>query len=733
MKLTLKHFRCYRDEKRFELNRGMICIRGNSGKGKSTIVTAILWVLYGKERDVVPTGTNLKTEVTLEINDIFKIVRSKKPEMLKVIYNTAVYDGDIAQSIIDGVFLPYELFRCTSCASIDDHNIFLYMSQTERSRILEMLSMNGDLAKKYESLDSMIKEKKKLIDTTEEEIKIIDGMLKSYPQEYLNVQMEIDVLIEEFDRRMYVCKEEWKRYTEGMVTRNSIEKELERNQRFTVDTDPLKRRLIELEKEREIAKIYPTYLKAKQYREQLSKMEQQIDPNIEPDESVTLHDIEKARYAESTNKYYAKILEEAKIVDLDEEIRSVGKIVERIDDYQILDRRNTLMKLIDPQLPPTDVIKEWLNGLRTQSLMGKSMECPKCKTSLHVKDNCLVEGTGEHFDSDKLIKAEKLYIMCIERDKHRAELNGLKEITDLEPIPKEMLEKHCVRYRLLNSIQRPPPIGPRSSDDLQRVKIQTDLRSDYRSIQEQLGHLGLQELTDLPTPRSIQAIDKEETQVRTTIEQVLSFSSIREKLKIELSQINPVKPETTPEKIQIDIDKFKEIMKIQAFETKRDRLIDLRDSELKPLEDMKTLKEEMQKAEFESFNEFINTLNGWLASVCADIFNTDLIVQLSLTKSMKTTKEVKNNINLYIKYEGHEREFSSMSRGERDRISTAFTVALFKATDSKILLLDEVGASLHLELRDRILKKLGSMKESAYIINIVHNESEEYFDSIISL
>lgn len=140
MKLILINFRCH-SRKEVDLNPGMTCFRGPSGSGKSTILTALMWVLYGKERNVIPEGSKERTVVELTCKE-FTIRRQKKPEKVEINFNGNVLMDDQAQTLIDLIFLPYDLFKCCSVATRDDRNIFMTLSQMERNHILELLSIN---------------------------------------------------------------------------------------------------------------------------------------------------------------------------------------------------------------------------------------------------------------------------------------------------------------------------------------------------------------------------------------------------------------------------------------------------------------------------------------------------------------------------------------------------------------------------------------------------------------
>ena len=55
MKLILENIKSYTN-KTFEFNDGITLIQGKSGSGKSSIFHAILFVLFGKFKDIVKIG-----------------------------------------------------------------------------------------------------------------------------------------------------------------------------------------------------------------------------------------------------------------------------------------------------------------------------------------------------------------------------------------------------------------------------------------------------------------------------------------------------------------------------------------------------------------------------------------------------------------------------------------------------------------------------------------------------
>jgi len=129
MKLTLKNFRCYK-EKIFEFEDGLTLISGPSGVGKSTILMAIHFAIFGTGLKISTVGTN-SCSVELEMGDI-KIVRKKRPNHLIV---NDKYEDDAGQSIINKTF--GDTFNITGYIDQNARNSFIMMSPIEKLGFLE--------------------------------------------------------------------------------------------------------------------------------------------------------------------------------------------------------------------------------------------------------------------------------------------------------------------------------------------------------------------------------------------------------------------------------------------------------------------------------------------------------------------------------------------------------------------------------------------------------------------
>ena len=159
MKLRLVNFRCHLD-KTFDFGEnGLFLISAPSGHGKSSILMAINFVLYGKGQKVVSHNQS-SCSVELTFQDLF-ITRKKKPNKLVIKFaDGTTYDDDIAQKIIDQRFGTS--FDVTGYIAQNALNSFIVMGPTEKLAFLEKFSFQDinleELRKKCKSLISQTNE-----------------------------------------------------------------------------------------------------------------------------------------------------------------------------------------------------------------------------------------------------------------------------------------------------------------------------------------------------------------------------------------------------------------------------------------------------------------------------------------------------------------------------------------------------------------------------------------------
>jgi len=140
MKILLRNFRKYK-EINLNFENGKTLLSGSSGAGKTTILNAILWILFGGMKNV-ENPENKKTYGELLLNNV-KIIRSKHPKTLEVIVDNTIYSGEIiGQNKINDIFGNKITWLTTSYISQGNRNYLLTTSNNERFDILKSILFN---------------------------------------------------------------------------------------------------------------------------------------------------------------------------------------------------------------------------------------------------------------------------------------------------------------------------------------------------------------------------------------------------------------------------------------------------------------------------------------------------------------------------------------------------------------------------------------------------------------
>ena len=144
MIITLINFRCYKQQV-FKFVEGQIIrLAGKTGAGKSTIMEAIYWGLYGKLRDVQNDSLDHKTVCSVKIEldkPKVTIYRQSNPGLLHVtVQDKPQVVGDIAQNYIDNLFGVNNLWLTSCYIQQKSRCAFLNSSNKDKTNLLNLLS-----------------------------------------------------------------------------------------------------------------------------------------------------------------------------------------------------------------------------------------------------------------------------------------------------------------------------------------------------------------------------------------------------------------------------------------------------------------------------------------------------------------------------------------------------------------------------------------------------------------
>lgn len=448
MKLKLKNFRCY-SEKDFDFstddccsNHGskdnsnnLVLVTAPSGAGKSTILMAIYFALYGSGLKLATYG---KTACSVELEfDGLKIIRTKRPNRLVV---NDVYEDAAGQSIINKKFGT--TFDVTGYISQNQLKSFILMSPTDKLAFLERFAFKDlDLVKIKERCKTLVSKRNTEFSTTITQLDMANTMVDE-----LEIPKVISFPIKCSNNNIPKVSK-----NEGIKHKNCVTiilrkgKDIKKLESELADTRVLNtvlnnlrekienntQELDKLEKEKDILDDYMGDEDLKNYEKQLSfilskkelvSLEEKLTEDR--DKLKDMKEKEEKEYDDWVKKVKERLwkeYEKDEINDLIKENTSLLKDVERLRDIEgILERLNkndaskkTLEKEIKNKEKLEKELKENEKLLEKAKLQDGIYVCPSCESNLrfHDEELCLEEEEfTDEIDKDmvkKIIKTLK--------------------------------------------------------------------------------------------------------------------------------------------------------------------------------------------------------------------------------------------------------------------------------------------------------------------------------------
>lgn len=329
MEITLDKFRCYDLKRTFNFpNNGLVLLQGLSGSGKTSILQAISFCLFGTGNKIISFGCK-KCEVKLTF-DGETFIRTKGPNRLLYIDKQGCeLEDDAAQEYINNKFGTN--FSITSYITQKGMESFFCLGSAERMEFLEKIALGDvDIAELKRKCKTKIRERKErhrelelqLTFVSQEASKVIcpgtipfplggkpnEVKIKNEAIRWKRNTKELEATTKELCR----MKEEKNKYETSLQIRNNLLSQLS-------DTDRSISTLTE-----EMKLLNPIYEKVEELEEKLK--------------FSTLHKTlisEKTTYASEVKQY--EKFKSAELKQMQEELEKVGlvePVINRIEELQ---------------------------------------------------------------------------------------------------------------------------------------------------------------------------------------------------------------------------------------------------------------------------------------------------------------------------------------------------------------------------------------------------------------
>lgn len=757
MRLIITNFKGI---KNLELSFGKesTLLKGPSGTGKSTVLEAIKWCLYGHVKNISPLTGDKKTIVELHLED-YLIKRSKNPENLSLVYQEKNFIDREAQALIDNKFNREDLWLLSSYIKQGENNFFLETNQQHKLELIKELIFKDEkdtTLKYYNKIDEIVSKNNQIYKESE-------GVINYLKNEISSLKDKNNIFLEDF----LESKKNKKLIKTGPQIRkkiNELYQDIEKLEKAKEINEEIEIKQKEAQELQESLSEYPPQMsldwinKWQEFKECKTLLEEYKEEDFS-EEPQDLEDLLSLRVEALKNK---EIQEAFPGEDLEELYKSKKKLYNNYLEYasyhDIEIKKNKIEAYIET-LKKTEekLINSWFCVLKDLGVEKKefneysclqlienhlkddsvALKCPSCSAKLFLKNGILeisgVEISREKKDIyknnlEKLIslytnlrKAEdkleeykcllagknKPLIRDINRDKLEEDISLLslyiKNIPSLEKINKNI--KYCKSYKKYKKI----------------LKIYNDLKK-YNFF-------------EFKEPKDFNIYYHKFHSLLLKLENIKKFLSSNKYTKIidydsKLATINKTK-------VLIDrLDKFeKAIEKWLPIEEKENQLKELLEKQKNIINDNENhqiLRKCIKEAENKYMQTKLEEINVCLNTILSTLFN-DIKINLTMFKHLKNGTE-KPQINLSIILRGKEYpNFHYFSGGEKDRISIAITITFNLILGSPIILLDEVMSSLEAEKREECLKIFKKYIKDKYLINICHETVEGYYDKIMKI
>lgn len=301
-----------------------------------------------------------------------------------------------------------------------------------------------------------------------------------------------------------------------------------------------------------------------------------------------------------------------------------------------------------------------------------------------------------------------------------------------------LMEKDLAKKKkLLEPLENPILDSQEFPDSFDIEKIAKLLDSHYAFFDE------VQDLEN-----RLQKVDKEIDSIKIEEISTIDLETLQKTIdsKIE-EESDHLKEEEKFEYTLKHIDIYLEKEKIQK---NREKILDdisilekEEETVLKRYNAALTLKEKVLEAESISINNVIQTINEYVAYYLSKFFDNETVnIQLipyklkknSLKENVNKKEYIeKPQINVQLIYKDEECDISSLSGGELSRVVLAFTLALAKMFDTKLILLDEATANLDHENTQNVFSVIKEEFSDIFVIAVAHQVVEGSYDHVIYL
>lgn len=781
MKLSVENFCCY-TKREFEFPTvGTVLLTAPSGSGKTSLIRAIIFALYGTGTRVIKFGSK-KCTVKLDYLDM-RITRTKGPCRLIVDTGEAIIEDKEAQAFIDTKLSKSSLCSLDQTAKTS----FVRMNSTEKLAYLEQLATDTNL----HDLKATVKETIKAYETR-------DVVITTEISVYTQLLSGLDIPDIPVPRTKQNLVDLEKAFADQNIKCNTLTRAIHMYSRTLNDNENIRYSLELISQLRDTVMIKQENLiydgcslEARETR--LNELIVQLDTHTRYEQ----YKLKLDKYNELKNVYNAltPVSNSNKIREIEERmlaypdlrtlnghIKKQEETLRRIGEYKmncdkLAEYRAQLANIKQTSKDSLRSEQTFLEKLHESTKLANNVvySCPKCESFLQlyhqklcavaVVDKTVLDATIKDLES-QLSKISDIRKQIYEFETRITVINRFME-TNTDIATKDTLTEQSLLDELVN---KQSEVSMLSAMLVEYTRESMDIQERYQTTRSEL--CGLQKeclvlksqfinMDDAVTLDGLRSdINAEQNCIKELIanrDMYIALGTEYNKYVCQVTELTSrLKPGFTIDgmrQLNAELDDLKRIVaeteqdlnqvrefqgyitskqKLDEYTTRLNELQGQKEVNNKYIVASRQLKQIIQEAETKSLLNTISTINMNIQIYLDAFFTTDPItVTISTEKVVK--KVVTSSIDLVIKYKDEDIDITTLSGGELSRLVLAFALVISEVNNSQLVILDESLSTLDSENCNNVYDFIKENCGDKLVIVVAHQLITGMFDHIMEL
>lgn len=717
LKVELHNFRSF-DDKTIELPlSGLVKINGSSGHGKSSVLDAIGYALYGEDvtDNIRPLGKPKTTcSVAATIANL-AVKRQKSPELLEVNISNQLFQNESAQGAINNVLsMSFDQFMASSYVKQKMTDSLLTLAPAEMMRFIQKVAFGADDPEIIkQKINAFIKESETKLEINNQKLSFTDTLIKEKQSKINELSNEISISTTEN------CQEQLAKEEESL-------KELEKTlKELFIKKDELSKQILKIKEES---------IRAEHAFAQIQDLKKEIEYlTQELSEAKLIQDWPKFTKEESDLNLKKLSLQENYFIKAEQ----AASILTSISANGYLTDTSQLNKEIYDLEKQKDILLALSQKTKIDIEMTKScsnaMGCPHCQNDLYLFKNQLIKDKplldiSELLLADKKIvldislldnKISKYKEICAKIKAASDQLNTLGE-PPMSSI-KDMEHLQTIKTKLVSYIEENKQVESKKNNDIARITKQLDEKNN------KIIMLNNNMPITLTNPQTF--IDSLASVENTINEVQCKKDSLSNNIKYLYEKKILY---TKHQELLRSMSSLKEDM--NKLQSAHSELLKDEKTLVSRLENLKQIKLYSDQAASNALNSIVQTINI-NAKHYIDILFPDLGTSVSLsTTKINKDDSVRAKMSIKIFHKGTEyNSLKELSGGEQSRVCLAYQLALSDLFNSPILMLDEAFSGLQTDLKEECIEALKTVSLKKLIIIAEHGTNDALFDEVIEI